>query len=209
MREVEKYQPIICSTSRGMGKTAFMEAIGMQHVKENLKNNLIIDALQYGRILSFDFAGAAARTAMNTEEDIGTFFTRLMIYFLCRMFDGTQVDGIHFEKISQFETVTTTIVSQLRFKMWLKKSLKLNADDMMYEYIRLTNLAFGVNCMSPPVFLLDEIQGLLKPTTIQSKYKDGHIIYHSFLSFLLIQLAGLHKPVCICTGTNNEISCLS
>jgi hypothetical protein len=29
IRVFEKYQPIICSTSRGMGKTAFMEAIGL------------------------------------------------------------------------------------------------------------------------------------------------------------------------------------
>ena len=29
-RILDKYQPIICSTSRGMGKTAFKEAIGMQ-----------------------------------------------------------------------------------------------------------------------------------------------------------------------------------
>ena len=57
MRAVEKYQPIICSTSRGMGKTAFMEAIGMQLVKSQLKNQLIMDALAYGRILSFDFSG--------------------------------------------------------------------------------------------------------------------------------------------------------
>jgi hypothetical protein len=203
-RIVEKYQPILCSTSRGMGKTAFMEAIGMQLVKPHLKNQLIMDALAYGRILSFDFASADARTAMATqEEDIETFFTRLMIYFLCRMFDGTQVDGIYFKKISQFATVTTIIGSQRRFEMWLKNSLKLNADDMMDEYIRLTNLAFGVSCMSPPVFLLDEIQVLLRPTTVSSTFKNDQVVYHSFLSLLLTQLAGKHKPVCICTGTNS------
>ena len=162
-----------------------------------------MDALAYGRILSFDFAGAAAETAVPSQEDIRTFFTRLMIYFLCRMFDGTQVDGIYFEKISQFSTVTSIIGRQRRFDMWLKQSLKLNSDDMMDEYIRLTNIAYGVNCMSPPVFLLDEIQVLLKPTTVQSMFKDDQVVYQSFLSFLLTQLAGKHKPVCICTGTNS------
>ena len=79
----------------------------------------------------------------------------------------------------------------------------MDADDMMDEYIRLTNIAFGVECMSPPVFLLDEIQGLCKPTTIQSKFQENQVVYHSFLSLLLTQLAGKHKPVCICTLTNS------
>ncbi|KAJ3324660.1 hypothetical protein HDV06_006553, partial [Boothiomyces sp. JEL0866] len=201
-REVEKYQPIICSTSRGMGKTVFMEAVGMQLVKPHLKNQLIIDALKYGRILSFDFASAAARTAIPTQEDIETFFTRLMIYFLCRMFDGTQVDGIHFEE-TEFSNVISFIGRQDRFNSWKKGCLQFGADRMMDEYIRLTNLAFGVNCSSPPVFLLDEIQGLLEPTTVKSMFKNDQVVYHSFLSFLLTQLAGKHKPVCICTGTNS------
>jgi hypothetical protein len=81
-RRVEKYQPIICSTSRGMGKTAFMEAVGMQLVKPHLKNQLIIDALAYGRILSFDFAGACSRNCCpQSKRYQKTFFTRLMIFF--------------------------------------------------------------------------------------------------------------------------------
>jgi hypothetical protein len=198
MRAVDKYQPIICSTSRGMGKTAFMEAIGMQLVKRQLKNQLIMDALAYGRILSFDFSSAAVAT----EKDIETFFTRLMIYFLCRMFDGTQVDGIYFEEIV-FSNVVSFKGRQDRFHDWKNSCLQLNADRMMDEYIRLTDIAFRVKCRSPPVFLLDEIQGLLKPTTVQSMYKNGEVVYHTFLSLLLTQLAGLHKPVCICTGTNS------
>lgn len=83
-----------------------MEAIGMQLVKPQLKNQLIMDALAYGRALSFDFACAAAGTAIRTQEEIRTFFTRLMIYFLCRMFDGTQVKGIHFK-----ETEFSNIIS--------------------------------------------------------------------------------------------------
>jgi hypothetical protein len=201
-RILDKYQPIICSTSRGMGKTAFMEAVGMQLVKPHLKNQLIMDALAYGRILSFDFAGDAAETAIPYQEDIRTFFTRLMIYFLCRLFDGTQVDGIHFEE-TEFSNVVSFIGSQNRFNSWKKACLELGADRMMDEHIRLTNLAFGVNCSSPPIFLLDEIQGLLQQTTVKSKFKDDQVVYHSFLSLLLTQLAGKYKPVCICTGTNS------
>lgn len=199
----DKYHPIICSTSRGMGKTAFMEAVGMQKVKPELENELITEALAYGRILSFDFASSAAETAVPTQEDIKTFFTRLMIYFLCRLFDGTQVDGIHFERISQFSNIPTFSGTQSVFRTWLSTSLQLNTDDMIDEYIRLSNFAFKVNCMAPPVFLLDEIQGLCKPTTIQSMFKMNETIYHSFLSLLLTQLAGKHKPVCICAGTNS------
>ncbi|KAJ2989494.1 hypothetical protein HDV02_004970 [Globomyces sp. JEL0801] len=200
-REVEKYLPIICSTSRGMGKTAFMEAVGMQLVKPHLKNQLIMDALAYGRILSFDFAGTAVETAIPSQSEIRTFFTRLMVYFLCRMFHGTQVDGIHFEE-TEFSNVKFFSGRQGKFNSWKKACLELGADRMMDEYIRLTNLAFKVNCSSPPVFLLDEIQGLLKPTTVQSMYKDDQVVNHSFLSLLLTQLAVKYKPVCIC-GTNS------
>ena len=51
MEDIEKYQPIICSTIRGMGKTAFLEAVGMQLVKSDLENKRITEALAYGRIL--------------------------------------------------------------------------------------------------------------------------------------------------------------
>ena len=201
-RMVEKYQPIICSTSRGMGKTAFMEAVGMQLVKPNLKSKSIEDAVKYGRILSFDFASSAAEFAVPSQEDIRTFFTRLMIYFLCRMFDGTLVGGIHFQKILSFSEVVSTVRDPM-FNEWKSKWLPADADNMMDEYIRLTNIAFGVTCSSPPVFLLDEIQGLCKETTVQSKFQGVKIVNHSFLSLLLTQLAGRHKPVCICTGTNS------
>ncbi|KAJ2988764.1 hypothetical protein HDV02_005417 [Globomyces sp. JEL0801] len=199
---MDKYQPIICSTSRGMGKTVFMEAVGMQLVKNNLKNQRIVDALAYGRIISFDFASAAAETAIPSQSEIRTFFPRLMVYFLCRMFDGTEVDGIHFEE-TEFNNVKSFSGRQDKFNSWKEACLKLGADRMMDEYIRLTNLAFKVNCSSPPVFLLDEIQGLLKPTTIQSMFDNDQVVNHSFLSLLLTQLAGIHKPVCICTGTNS------
>ena len=201
-RGQDKYQPIIISTSRGMGKTFLMKCVGSQNVKEGFECDLIKDALNYGRVLSFDFAGAATETAISSQEDIKTFFTRLMIFFLCRMFDGTEVDGIHFQQ-SEFQDITTFFGNHRKFSDWKRECLTLGVDRMIEEYIRLTNIAFHVDCDSPPVFLLDEIQGLCKPTTVQSKFQENQIIYHSFLSLLLTQLAGKHKPICICTGTNN------
>lgn len=199
----DKYHPIICSTSRGMGKTAFMEAIGMRIVKPELRNGFIQEAHAYGRVVSFDFASDAAAKAYPTESDIETFFTRLMIYFLCRMFGGTQVEGIHFE-VCEFGNVELFAGRQPKFNTWKQHCMQKHADRMMDEYIRLTNAAFGVNCDTPPVFLLDEIQGLCKPTSVQSKLEeDGNIVYHSYLTLLLTQLAGKHKPLCICAGTNS------
>ena len=201
-RGKDKYQPIVLSTSRGMGKTFLMKCVGSQNVKEGFECDLIRDALTYGRVLSFDFAGAAAETAISSQEDIKTFFTRLMVFFLCRMFDGTEVDGMHFQE-AEFSGITTFLGNHGKFIDWKRKCLQLGVDRMINEYIRLTNIAFHVDCKSPPVFLLDEIQGLCKPTTVQSKFQGNQIVYHSYLSLLLTQLAGKHKPVCICTGTNN------
>jgi hypothetical protein len=119
------------------------------------------------------------------------------------LFDGTQVDGINFEKL-EFRDIVGTISQQPTFHDWLHQCLQRGADRMMKEYIRLTNIAFGVNCSSPPVFLLDEVQVLSTPTTMLSKIRVDISYYHTFLSMLLFQLAGQHKPVCICTGTNIE-----
>jgi hypothetical protein len=186
-----------------MGKTAFMAAIGLQTVKQQFKSQLILDAISTGRILSFDFAKVVAENAIRREEDIRSFFTRLMIYFLCRIFGGFQVNGICFEEISHFGSIPTFVAKQKGFRDWLHNSLQLSADSMMDEYIRLTNIAFGADSKVPPVFLLDEIQSLCEPTTVKSKFEDDGIVYHSFLSLLLTQLAGRHKPICIATGTNN------
>jgi hypothetical protein len=175
---------------------------GDSKCKETLKCGLIGDAFKYGRILSFHFASAAAETAVPSQEDIRTFFTRLMIYFLCHLFNGTMVDGIEFELISQFGGIVGFWGKQVAFQTCLNNSNRLNAEDMMTEYIRLTNIAFKAQCDSPPVFLLDEIQGLCKPTKVPSTFSANNLIVcHSFLSLLLSQLAGKHKPVCICTGT--------
>jgi hypothetical protein len=115
------------------------------------------------------------------------------------------VDGITFEKIMSFDEVATASGQQLKFKRWLAKWQNTRGTEaMMEEYIRLTNIAFGVNDNSPPVFLLDEIQMLCCPTNVASSFKnDGTLQMHSQLSLLVLQLAGQLKPVCICTGTNN------
>lgn len=105
-------------------------AIGMQLVKREFKNQLINDALSYGRILSFDFAAAATRSAISTEVEVETFFTRLMIYYLCRLFDGTQVDVINFENL-EFRDMVGTISQQPTFNDWLQQCLQRGADRMM------------------------------------------------------------------------------
>jgi hypothetical protein len=130
-----------------------------------------------------------------------------MVYFLCLLFDGTRVDGINFEKISGLKSVATFVGKQKKFNDWKMDSLRKYPDDMMDEYIRLTNIAFSVDPAShmyktPPVFLFDEVQSLSKTTDIQSKL--GKVPqFHTLLSLLLTALSTKHRPVCICTGTNN------
>ena len=202
----QKYWPIIISTSRGMGKTFLLKMIGMQKVKEELQNVLIQEALSCGRIISFDFAKNA--TAIQSLDDVKSFFPRLMIYFLCLLFDGTQVDGINFEAI-EFDLIPVYGGIHPELNVWLKTCLNYRSDRMMDEYIRLTNIAFSVpshtnRSKAPPVFLLDEIQTICHSTSIRSKRNsDGSDKMHTFLSLLLTQLAGKHNPICICTGTND------
>lgn len=199
----DKYWPIIISTSRGMGKTFLLKKFGMQRIKDDLKTEIIGDAIATGRILSFDFAKRS--DAIQNEDDVYTFFPRLMVFFLCRMFAGTQVDGIRFERI-EFKLVN--LPSNRRrhpsFEEWLLKVADFETKEMIDEYIRLTNIAFRTACDAPPVFLLDEIQKLCRPTTVESSFNsDGISQMHSQLSLLLTELAGERKPVCICTGTNS------
>jgi hypothetical protein len=70
------------------------------------------------------------------------------------------VDRIEFELISQFGGIVGFRGKQVAFQTWLDNSNRLNAEDMMIEYIGLTNIAFKAQCASPPVFPLDDIQGL-------------------------------------------------
>ena len=203
----QKYWPIIISTSRGMGKTFLLKMVGMQKVKAELKNVWIEDAIQCGRVLSFDFAKETINPAIETSEDINTFLASLMVYFLCLHFDGTQVDGINFEKID-FKNVVKFVGKQKKFNDWKSKYLQHGPDVMIEEYMRLTNIAFSVDPKTemynaPPVFLFDEVQSLTKPTGIQSKFLQNNPQFHTLLSLLLTALATKHYPVCICTGTSN------
>ena len=195
-KQFGKYRPIIISTSRGMGKTFLMKMIALQRVPSGLESQEIKEAGSYGRILSFDFAKYLDERSI---EKIGSFFPRLMIFYLCMLFDGCEVDGIFFSQI-QFDDVASFKGDQDRFNIWKQKCLRLGTDWVIGEYIRLTNIAFSVNCATPPVFLLDEIQLLCSSTTTRSGFDDE---YHTIFSLLLSKLAGTHKPVCICSGTNN------
>lgn len=197
----DKYWPVIISTSRGMGKTFLLKKFGMQKIKDNLKTDIIGHAVASGRILSFDFASGS----IQNENDVYSFFPRLMVFFLCRIFDGTQVDGINFQQIKSFNEVSTVTGQQLKFKKWLLEWQNTHGTEaMIEEYIRLTNIAFGTTHDAPPVFLLDEIQTLCHPTNVKSSLlRDGTPQMHSQLSLMLTQLAVKLKPVCICTGTNN------
>ena len=181
--------------------------VGSQRVKKSLQNPQILDAISLGRVISFDFAFGNSRLkpALSTVDDVFSFFQKLMIFFLCNLFHGRQVDGINFERIETVNSVHTYIGHQKEFNDWKKKCLNFEiCDTMIDEYIRLTNIAFNSNSQVPPVFLLDEIQGLSKTTNRASTYdRDNVNRYHTLLSLLLTQLAGKHKPICICTGTDD------
>ena len=94
----QKFAPIIITTSRGMGKTFFLKMFGLQKLQDELKSPLIQEALSLGRVVSFDFSA----DIFSTTNDIYTFVQRLMIFFLCHLFAGKQVDSINFEGIKDF-----------------------------------------------------------------------------------------------------------
>ena len=195
-KQFGKFRPIIISTSRGMGKTFLMKMIALQRVPYGLESQAIKEAGSFGRILSFDFVKYLDERSI---DKIDSFFPRLMIFYLCMIFDGCEVDGMFFSQI-KFDDVALFKGGQDRFNIWKEKCLRLSTDWMIGEYIRLTNIAFSVSCETPPVFLLDEIQLLCDSTMTRSGF-DGE--YHTLFSLLLSQLAGKHRPVCICSGTNN------
>jgi hypothetical protein len=202
----QKYWPIIISTSRGMGKTFLLKMIGMQKVKDHLKNAWIQDAKACGRVLSFDFLKNP--NAIKCEKDIDSFFPRLMVYFLCLIFDGRQVDGINFSKLGPFADVGTFVGNQKKFNEWKKCCLQKDLDDMMDEYMRLTNIAFSVDPDSemykaPPVFLFDEVQWICGSADTISMFDKSNPRSHTLLSLMLTKLSTRHRPICICTGTNN------
>jgi hypothetical protein len=106
-----KYWPVIIRTSRGMGKK-FLTKFRMQEIKTAIIGN----AITTGRIISFDFSKDS--DAIQNDRDVYTFFPRLMVYFLCRIFDGTQVDGMNFEEIKSFDDVPNATGRQPKFHQW-------------------------------------------------------------------------------------------
>ena len=198
-RTPTKYEPIVISTSRGMGKTFLLKMIALQKVPAGLECKLIKDARDCGRIIGFDFT--EDKQIVYTEECIQDFLTRLMVWYLCSMFKGCVVDGVHFELIPEFKQTVKFRGSQALFNSWKRRCFTLGTNLMIKEYMRLTDVAFGVKCSIPPVFLLDEIQVLVKETSVLSDL-DGK--KHTLFSLLLSKLASADdRPVCICTGTNN------
>ena len=76
------------------------------------------------------------------DDDVYSFFLRLMVYFLCRLFDGTQVDGINFEE-EPFERISSYSGKQPKFNDWLRLARNYGVHKIILEYIRLINIAFG------------------------------------------------------------------
>ena len=200
----QKYEPFIISTSRGMGKTFFLKMIGSQSLKDELKLPCIQEAISVGRVLSFDFAKdlSEMKSSISVTDDIFSFFQKLMVYFLCHLFQGKQVDGINFEP-QEFRNVSSLTGEQGNFDEWKNRCLNLSVESMIDEYIRLTNIAFETKSDVPPIFLLDEVQSLNKTTERPSSYSCDPPKFHSQLSLLLTQLAVKQYPICICTGTDN------
>ena len=82
-----KYTPIFISTSRGMGKTFLLKKLGLQQIKDkSLQSRSILEARDVGRVVSFVFNSGS--NPILSKEDVNTFIPSLLIYTLCRMFDG-------------------------------------------------------------------------------------------------------------------------
>ena len=191
---LQKYQPIIISTSKGMGKTFLLKMIGSQKIgREELRSKRISDAISLGRIISFDFLRF---DCIKSLEDAFLFPTRLMIYYLCLIFDHSEVSGIKFLKINSILEVENFSGTK-SFNTWKSRFIRADSQSMIDEYIRLTNIAFDAQCQSPPVFLFDEVQAL---NEIKVTDEIGN---NTLLLRLLKSLACGYDPVCICTGTNS------
>lgn len=201
----QKYRPIVISTSRGMGKTFLLKIFGMQKVPEHLACAEVQKAGLCGRILSFDFS--RDDNTIQSDDDVYTFFQRLMVFYLCRLFDGSNVDGINFARKDMLEisdlwrSKTTRSGGKTTLDRWFQKCYVFRVDEIIDEYIRLTNIAFDVNYDFPPVFLLDEVGMLAAAKTNRISKFDGS--RHTWLSLLLTQLEGKRRPLSISTGTNN------
>jgi hypothetical protein len=195
----EKFRPIIISTSRGMGKTFLLKAVGSQRVPGHLKNKRIQAALDTGRIVSFDFS---LKGAPSNEAEAEAFPKRLLIFSLCFLFKGTVVDGIHFEKINTIPEVAHYVGAQQKFRKWVSRCQGMTTKEMTKEYIRLTKLAFSSPSDDPPVFLFDEVQHLCEPTSVKSVGAPAK--FHTLLTLMLRELVlVVPRPLCICAGTSD------
>jgi hypothetical protein len=193
---LQKYTPIIISTTRGMGKTFLLKMLALQRVEDRFKCARIENAKNCGRIISFDFSELPE--ALKGSE-VKQFIKKLLIFYLCFIFDGTFVDGILFEKIDFGNLNKICDISNIVLKQHISGWWAMDIDTMMDEYIRLTNIAFNTSCDIPPVFLFDEIQEILDSTT--KKSMDGH--YYTVFSTLLASLSRKYQPLCICSGINH------
>jgi hypothetical protein len=171
------FTPIAITSSKGTGKTFFMKMFALQRFKDNYKIKTVEEAKNCGRIISFDFK--RQKVTIRSPRKALSFIKRLLIFYLCLNFQGTYVDGIYFETIP-FDCITRK--KSIQFSEWFNLSL----DSMIEEYMRLTNIAFKVDCKIPPIFLFDEIQELKKS-----------------LSILLSSMSQEYKPICICSGLDH------
>jgi hypothetical protein len=171
------FTPIAIISSKGMGKTFFLKLFALQRLKDQYQIKAVEEAKNCGRIISFDFK--RQKVTISSPRKALNFIKRFLIFYLCLNFQGTYVDGIYFERVP-FDCITRKKSSQ--FSEWLN----LSVDKMIEEYMRLTNIAFKVDCKIPPVFLFDEIQEVKKS-----------------LSILLSSVSQEYKPICICTGLDH------
>ncbi|KAI3659777.1 hypothetical protein MP638_000906 [Amoeboaphelidium occidentale] len=201
-----KYLPIIISASHDMDTTSFLRDFGMQNVPEHLKCPEIVKAGQCGRILSFDFS---LRVEVSLwDNNVFTFFQSLMVYHLCRMFRYRCVDGINFKSNFRPRSPITwgSMLAQASpgtpFYRWLSMCRNYRVDEMMDEYMRLTNIAFRGDCDVPPVFLLKGVERIANIRNNNIAGPDGTDL--TMLSLLLERLAGRHNPICISTGIDDR-----
>ncbi|KAI9335696.1 hypothetical protein BDR26DRAFT_865614 [Obelidium mucronatum] len=199
-RRWQKYRPLIVCSSQGTGKTFFLKCVGSQRLGLSLKCPDLVKAAAIGRVLSFDFSKHLIQITSVFEAD--SFLKQLMVFFLCRMFAGCEVDGIHFQ-FREFPCNAQVETGQHKFKEWLDSVWVSSTDHVMKEFMRLTDLAFGVRSDAPLVFLFDEVQTLCKSTEIPSKFREKITFFHTGLSILMVRLDTHQRPVCLCAGTSD------
>jgi hypothetical protein len=203
----QKYRPIVIWASLEIDTKSLLRSIGTQNVPEHLKLPEIVKAGQCGRILSFNFS--IENDAILHDDDLLTFFQRLMVFYLGKMFIACCVEGINFgiefdyQLKSLYRRYQAGTHDTSPFHRWRSMCLGYSVDEMIDEYMRLTNIAFRVDCDIPPVFLLNGVERLANIRTRRVASSDG-TSYDTRLSLLLTQLAGRHNPLCILAGTDDS-----